>query len=689
MAPLKKPQSDSQASGAPPVDKNRYRSMVENLPSIVALIDAEGNIEYVSPYTEKVLGFRREEVEGSNIFNFVHPDDATRAAREYLDTVENRGERVPSVLRLRDVTGAWVPFEIVANNRLLDAHMRAVIFTAHDVRFRNEVEDAIRRANADNEEQVERRTIELAKINAALRIENQARRQAENQLRHTVSLLKATLDSTADGILVVSTDGKVTSCNQKFAEMWGVNCDPTIGDFDGNLIEGVIDKLQSPNEFLDRVHELYSDPTATSVDVLHFSDGRIVERNSQPQRIDDEIVGRVWSFRDVTRARNLELELRQSQKMEALGRLAGGIAHDFNNLLMLISGYARQLVENPALAEGHATCDQILETVNRAASVTRQLLAFSRKHPYSPIATDLNAIVLNTGHMLRRLLSSQTELQIKVAIDPQPVYVDVSQIEVMIMNLVINAQDAMPDGGLLSMATNTEVTSSGEANGDENSKGYAVLQVSDTGHGMTPEIQAHIFEPFFTTKQVGKGTGLGLSTVFGIVERSGGHVDVQSQPGHGTTFRIYLPHVAAPVAKSVTEIVSPPVGGKETILVAEDEAGIRAMTRAYLEGLGYHVLEATDGSEAVNVSLEFGGTIHLILSDVMLPGIRGDASVAAIRKQRPDIKVIYVSGYADQSSEANLDSILYKPFEFPELGRRVRSVLDADSPRLERTDPAA
>jgi two-component system cell cycle sensor histidine kinase/response regulator CckA len=697
MAPFRKQRSSRTDNSRRIARENHdwYRSIVKNAPEILALLDGEGSILYVNPYVGRVLGYRNDELTGHNIFEFVHPDDASRAALEYTDTVQHEGERIPSVLRLRDSSGQWIPFEIVASNRLQDPETRAVVFTARDLRFRKEIEAAILRSNADVEAETAKRTTELAKINAALRIENQARLQAENRLQHTVSLLNATLDSTADGILVVSNEGKVTSCNKKFIEMWRLGCDSSIGKQDKAVLERVIDQLQSPNDFLEKVRSLYTDPSATSFDVVYFKDGRIFERYSQPQRIDEKIMGRVWSFRDVTRARNLELELRQSQKMEAVGRLAGGVAHDFNNLLMLISGYVTQLMENPSLAEGYGTCEQILATTRRAASLTKQLLAFSRKQPDEATTADLNLILLNLEPLLRRLLSDQIQLEVSAAPDPQPIYVDVSQLEMMIMNLAVNAQDAMPEGGQLSIATTTRGLSSRDDEGNEITREFAILEVRDTGHGMTPEVKARIFEPFFTTKQLGRGTGLGLSTVLGIVERAGGRIDVQSEPNRGATFRIFLPKIKATPAEHAPPSASAPGGGTETILLAEDESGIRAMTRAYLEALGYRVLEAVDGAEAIRRSMEYAGPIHLVLTDLLMPGMRGDSAVKAIRSHRPEVKAIFMSGYTDQDLAGDPATILNKPFEFPELGRRLRATLDSDSTKANKMagpnhlDPAA
>jgi two-component system, cell cycle sensor histidine kinase and response regulator CckA len=659
---------------------DKYRLIVENAPAILALIGDGGIIVYVSPYTEKVLGYRLEELEGRNIFEFVHPEDIARAAQEYSDTVQRAGEKIPSILRFRDSSGSWIPFEIVANNQLFDPSIHAVVFTGRDLRFRKEVEAAIHRANEDTQTEAAQRVTELARINAELRIENQARRQAESQLQQTISLLNATLESTADGVLVISNDRKVTSCNKKFAEMWHLGSDCLMGEDDKTLLAKVTDQIQDPDGFLARIQELVEAPGAAGFDIVQFKDGRIFERYSQPQRINGKIMGRVWSFRDVTRARTLELELRQSQKMEALGRLAGGIAHDFNNLLMLITLSATKLLENPPPTEGRTLCEQILATARQAASLTKQLLAFSRKQPEVRVAADLNAIVASLEYMLRRLLSSQIGIKVSLASDPQPVFVDVSQVEMMIMNLALNAQDAMPQGGLLSISTNSRARpiKKGEISG--NGRKFSVLEVSDTGHGMTPEIQAQIFEPFFTTKPAGRGTGLGLSTVLGIAERSAGYVDVQSQPDKGTTLRIYLPRVeAVPGVPSAASTVFAARGGSETLLLLEDEPAIRSMTKVYLETLGYRMLEAADGLEAIRLSMEYNGPIDLVLADILLPGMRGDSAVRAIRSHRPKIKAILISGYVDQSLGEEQENILYKPFDFCELGQRVRSVLDADA----------
>jgi two-component system, cell cycle sensor histidine kinase and response regulator CckA len=662
-------------------NRDYFRAIVENAPEILALIAADGTLRYTNPHLGRVLGYRSEDIHGRNIFEFIHPEDVPRATEEYADTLEHRGERIPSVIRVRSALGEWVPFEIIACNRLHDPNIEAVVFTARDRRFYSDIEDVIRNINADRTTPAPDRVTELARMNAALRVEVQARYQAEVHLQHTISLLNATLDSTADGILVVSNERKVTGCNKKFLDMWNLSCDSSIGTDDEVLLASVTETLQSPGEFLDKVRSLYADPSVTSFDVLRLSDGRIFERYSQPQRIGETVIGRVWSFRDVTNARNLELQLHQSQKMEALGRLAGGIAHDFNNLLMLVSGYVRQLLDTSLPSTERGTCEQILATTNRGASVIRQLLAFSRKRPDQTTVADLNAIVLNMERMLHRLLSDQVELQITVAAEPVPINIDVSQLEMLIVNLATNAQDAMPRGGLLSISTISNASLWKQDKDHPTDVPYALLQVTDTGHGMTPEVQARIFEPFFTTKEIGRGTGLGLATAFGVVERAGGYIEVSSAPEHGSIFRVYLPTTAVPLAISDQLPPTIPVMSEgETILLAEDEAGIRAMTKQYLESLQYHVIEAADGADAVRVSQEYSGTIHLFLSDILMPKMRGDMSFAELQKQRPLIKVIFMTGFSDHDIGSSAHPIMNKPFEFPELGRRIRSVLSEGTP---------
>ncbi|HEY7404900.1 MAG TPA: PAS domain S-box protein [Candidatus Angelobacter sp.] len=658
-------------------NETKFRLLIHNISEIVSLIDRDGVVKFVSPQIERVLGISPAEAMSRDVFEFVHPEERARARQEYAQTVREPGEAIPSILRFRDVAGRWVPFEIIANNQLHEPDVAGVIFTARDLRYRRELEDSIRRANVELDKRVEERTMELARANAALRLENRQRRYTEKQLQESLSLLNATLEATADGILVVSLDGVVRSYNQKFVDMWRFPAATLAVGLQEDLLRWAAPQLENPDEFLRNVRSLYAAPEESSLDTLKLKDGRIIERYSKPQTVGDKITGRVVSFRDITQAHELQSELNQAQKMEAVGRLAGGVAHDFNNVLMLISGYASQLLEDQTLSDSaRALSNQLVTATNRAAALTRQLLAFSRKHPVSFQVIDLNVIVSEMQSMLSRLLSDQVRLNLNVQSEALPVYADRSQIELMIVNLALNARDAMPHGGVLAVSTKAETLESDDTDALKISTNYVVLQVSDTGHGMPPEISAHIFEPFFTTKDVGKGTGLGLSTVYGIVEQAGGHITVESEPGNGTTFRVYFPRADQPVSIAEAKPEPEPGKGHETILLVEDEEGIRTMTRTYLQGLGYEVLEAATGPDALRVSREHKGVIHLLLSDILMPEMRGDELARQISAERPDILTVFISGYANVHELDPKYTVIEKPFAFPDLGRQVREILD-------------
>jgi CheY-like chemotaxis protein len=345
---------------------------------------------------------------------------------------------------------------------------------------------------------------------------------------------------------------------------------------------------------------------------------------------------------------------------------------------MLISGYAGQMLEDATFPEKHRdSLEQLSEATRRASSFTRQLLAFSRKQPVRLEVMDLNAVVSNMQKMLQRLLTDRVRLVMHLNSDPLPICADPSQIELLILNLSINARDAMPGGGILSMTTRQEFLpfDKGHASGPAGTR-YALLEISDTGVGMSQELQTHIFEPFFTTKGVGQGTGLGLSTAYGIVEQAGGYIHVESAPNEGATFRIYFPQADAAIAELEAAAALPVLTGTETVLLVEDEPGIRTMTRAYLESLGYKVLEAASGREALQLSRQYQNVIALLVSDYMMPAMRGDELVRAIRQERPGITALLVSGFPEVEAGDDRVTVLEKPFTFPELGRRVRDVLD-------------
>ncbi|MEP6730990.1 MAG: ATP-binding protein [bacterium] len=510
---------------------------------------------------------------------------------------------------------------------------------------------------------------------------------AKEELNQAVSLLSATLDSTTDGILVVDGGGKMVRMNRKFIELWRMP-DHVVASCDDNLaLEFVLEQLVDPDQFIRKVRDLYDQPGAESFDALTCKDGRIFERYSLPQQIDGQIVGRVWSFRDITVRRQLEEQLRQSQKMEAVGALAGGIAHDFNNLLTVIRGHAEFLKDafDESSPERH-DIDEITIAADRAASLTHHLLAFSRKQMLQPVALDLNGVITSVAPMLRRLIGEHIEIHIVPGSALGVVTADPSQMEQVLVNLVVNARDAMPHGGRIDIRTENVYVDETCVTADLRSLpsgAFVMLTVSDTGHGVAAEHRDRIFEPFFTTKEMGKGTGLGLSTVFGIVKQSDGHLLLDSEVGRGSSFRIYMPRSTHPrLMTPHATAATPEIGGSETILIAEDEEAVRGLVRRILEKNGYRVLVARDGADAAHLAAVHSGEIQLLLTDVIMPGIGGVELAEKVRALRPNIHILYMSGYADEDIDRRCvlsegASLLEKPFTGISLTRAVRAALDS------------
>ncbi len=397
-----------------------------------------------------------------------------------------------------------------------------------------------------------------------------------------------------------------------------------------------------------------------------------------------EITGIVCVGRDITERKNLEALLRQSQKMEAVGRLAGGVAHDFNNMLTVISGYSEQLLESPGLdARTRNAVLAISQASDRAATLTRQLLGFSRQTILQPQVTDLNAVVTQTSSMLRRLIGEDIALKTVMAPDIATVMVDPGQLDQVLLNLAVNARDAMPTGGRLTIETaNVQLGDDYVAAHLDCKPGpHVMLAITDSGVGMTPEVLGRIFEPFFTTKTVGAGTGLGLAMVFGIVQQSGGCIHVYSEPAHGTTFKIYFPAVGRKLAPPRGAETPAPVRGTETVLLVEDEEGVRALALASLTRHGYHVIAAVDGHDALQTLQAHDGSIQLIVTDVVMPRMSGPALAQAALTRWPKLKVLFMSGYTDDAVVRHgllqgEVSFIQKPFTPAGLALKVRQVLD-------------
>ncbi|HZR55799.1 MAG TPA: PAS domain S-box protein [Terriglobales bacterium] len=391
--------------------------------------------------------------------------------------------------------------------------------------------------------------------------------------------------------------------------------------------------------------------------------------------------------RDITDRRRLEDQFRQAQKMEAVGRLSGGIAHDFNNLLGVIIGYAEILQEQLGETKPFAdSIQEILKAGNRASALTRQLLAFSRQQVLEPRVLDLNVSIADTEKMLKRIIGEDIELSTILDTNLSRIKADKGQIEQVLLNLCVNARDAMPSGGKLVVETRNYEMDENAVRGYSypvKTGAYVLLTVSDSGIGMDSATQAHIFEPFFTTKGEGQGTGLGLATVYGIVKQSGGYIDVASEIGNGATFKIYLPAVEEEINQEIRNSKSiPSAQRRETVLVIEDEAALRKLTCTSLRHLGYTVLEAACATEAVTVSRELEGEIDLMLTDIVMPGMNGRDLVKHLSAERPSMKVVYMSGYTGQSI-GNAESFapdahfLPKPFTREALGEKLQEALAA------------
>jgi len=471
-------------------------------------------------------------------------------------------------------------------------------------------------------------------------------------------------------------------CNDALAKLHGFT---SAEEMQGRAVRDLFDIAQPQN--LSLAHHFlnggYQVVDGESLDVDAGGHARYFLNNISGV-VENGCLVRVWGTqRDVTEQRKLEAQLRQAQKMEAVGRLAGGVAHDFNNLLSVIHGYTEILMRRfaPGTQE-HKEAEQVLHATERAAGLTLQLLAFGRKQILTPRILDLNSVVRETDSILRRLIREDIEVVIRTAPDLWVVRADPAQMEQVIMNLAVNASDATPSGGRVVLETmNVEFDEKISHQDPSLQPGrYVVLSVTDTGTGMDAETRAHIFEPFFTTKEVGKGTGLGLATVYGIVQQSGGHISVYSEPGQGSVFRVYLPP-----AEGKTEVVAQkpilelPPKGVGTVLLVEDDSAVRKLAQAVLEERGYTVLVASDGLEALAMVDGQSGKIDLLVTDVIMPGMAGDELVEHMRLRRPDLKVVFVSGYASESIPKIVTNsktlFLQKPFPVQELIRKVYEMI--------------
>jgi PAS domain S-box-containing protein len=511
-----------------------------------------------------------------------------------------------------------------------------------------------------------------------------ATREAEAASARAQGRFKAVFENARDAILLID-DGRVVDANPQAERLFGLSSSQLLG----RTVAALSPETQHDGRSSIAAAQAHTD-AALAGQLQYFewtyrrADGMPFEAEVGLTPI--ELEGRpllIGVVRDITERRALEEQLRQAQKMEAVGRLAGGVAHDFNNLLTVIKGYTELALLELAGRSPREPLEEVARAAERASSLTRQLLAFSRKQILEPALLDPNAIVAEMDRMLRRLIGEHIELMTVATTGVWPVYADRSQVEQVVLNLALNGRDAMPEGGRLTIETaNAELDEPYvRQHADVRAGSYVVLAVSDTGTGISAEARAHIFEPFFTTKERGKGTGLGLSTVYGIVKQSGGHVTFYSEPGRGTTFRVYLP--AANRAEGVQArrpVAGDECRGHETVLLVEDDPAVRGLASKLLERWGYRVLVAPGGAEAIERSRAEAGPIDLLLTDVVMPRIGGREVADQLVRERPGLKVLFMSGYTENAivHHGVLDpgvALIQKPFSPAAFGRKVREVL--------------
>ena len=516
-----------------------------------------------------------------------------------------------------------------------------------------------------------------------VRISNLERRQFElmviaEQRGHGEARYRELFENATDATFTTDLDGNFTELNRKAETLIGYDRD-TIGLNLKQLLPDNDEGARVLRQWLDGVAE------NERVDII-TRNGETVPVEVSTRLVDaaGKAIGIQGIARDVRERDALERQLRQSQKMEAVGQLAGGVAHDFNNLLTVIRGNAELLIaELPPNDPARNDVEQITQAADRAAALTRQLLAFSRKQVVQPRELDLNELLGGLEKMLQRLIGEDFTILTLRSHEPALVKADPGQLEQVMLNLVVNARDAMPGGGTITVETAMiDVGDDAHAPVSSPSGRAIVLSVTDTGTGMDAATQARIFEPFFTTKEVGKGTGLGLSTVFGIVQQAGGQISCSSQPGKGTTFHIYLPMVATcAVADTVDEVTDDQLGGHETILLVEDEDAVRALASRILRRAGYKVIEARHGQDALAAAHDHPYHIDLLLSDIVLPAMNGLVLSKRLGMYRPGLRVLLMSGYTDDEivrrglHEPGI-AYLQKPFTSDVLAAKVRAVLD-------------
>ena len=634
-----------------------FHLISENAADMIAVVDMEGRRLFNSLSYQRVLGYSPEELQASSGFEQIHPDDRARV-KKAADDARNSGIGKTMEYRLRHKNGTWLVLESTSSVIRDDKGApEKLIIVNRDVSERKRAEEALRRSEAG---------------------------------------FRSVVEDAPYGIYRANPAGQLLQVNPALQKMLGYDLKEELLQKDmPSEIFRHLGEYQRFTELLARTVESkdvemeWKRQDGTPITV-HCSGRSVNDENGSPAYLE------VFA-EDVTEKRVLEKQLRMAQKMEAIGRLSGGIAHDFNNLLGVIIGYSRVLKRG--LGTNNVLCEHALEIEKagqRAASLTKQLLAFSRQQVLTPAILNLNTLAVDMEKMLPQLLGE--DIKVSLVLDPEigNVKADQSQIEQVIMNLAVNARDAMPAGGNLKVVTSNAELDQAYVWDHPGSKvgSYVLLTVTDTGTGMDAATLTHIFEPFFTTKELGKGTGLGLATVYGIVKQSNGYIGLDSAPGKGTSFHVYLPRFAGhPAVEELKPDSADNLHGSETILLVEDSEPLRKLAKTYLESSGFHVLSAESGEDALEVTKRFSGNFDLLLTDVVMPGMNGRVLAEHMLLRQPKMKVLYMSGYTDSfiAGHGVLDPgthLLHKPFIEEVLIRKVREVLDGGKKPAASSSPA-
>ena len=627
----------------------RYRHLVEHSLGLICCHDLDGKLLWINPEAARILGYDPNRAVGHSVAEVLVP--AVRPQfEEYLDQIR-RHASASGLMRILTKDGTeriWF-----YRNVLFEDH---VLGHALDVTEQQRAKKELEKTQQELEQRVAQRTAAL---------------QASEQMFRSLSLCCPV------GIFQTDVEGRVTYLNplcqailslgqgQRLDEYWAESLHPE--DRAGVLATW----LEAVRKGLPYLREFRLRPAGGVTPWVRVHTAPLLDDQGQ-------IVGHAGAVEDLTERRYVDEQLRQAQKMEAVGKLAGGVAHDFNNILTAIHGYSELLLERPECTEPmRREIEEVRKAAERAGALTRQLLTFSRRQVLQPKVLDLNVLLADLYNMMRRVIGEDLDLQAISGPALRLVKADPGQIEQVILNLAVNARDAMPHGGRLTIETRNvdlDAAYAGLHPGVQPGP-YVKLAVSDGGSGMDEETRSRLFEPFFTTK-AGQGTGLGLSIVYGVVQQSGGHLSVESQPGAGTTFEIYLPQAEAAAAEEPeATVVEPAAGGSETILLVEDEAPVKDLVRTILQRCGYSVLEAADGATALHLAEAHPGAIHLLFTDVVMPGLSGPELLKRLAPQRPGMQVLYMSGYADKTVPGN--HFLQKPFTKEALVRKVREALEA------------